>query len=104
MNRQRLLSILWGIEIIVGVLPAIIMLGMGLISYLVLLQVVPQLLRNGETAAMRTVFLATGTTVGGILGVAWILMAYRPETLRQRPKRKRLAVVFACAGICAETL
>jgi uncharacterized membrane protein YjjB (DUF3815 family) len=64
-NRQRLLSILWGIEIIVGVLPAIIMLGMGLISYLVLLQVVPQLLRNGETAAMRTVFLATGTMVGG---------------------------------------
>ena len=104
MNRQRLLSILWGIEIIVGVLPAIIMLGMGLISYLVLLQVVPQLLPNGETAALRTVFLATGTTVGGILGVASILMAYRPETLRQRPKRKRLAVVFACAGICAETL
>lgn len=104
MNRERVLSILWGIEIIVGVLPAIIVLGMGLISYLVLLQVVPQLLRSGETAAMGTVFLTTGTMVGGLLGVVSILMAYRPATLRQRPKRKRLAVVFACAGVCAEVL
>lgn len=104
MNRQRLLSILWAIEMIVGVLPAIVVLGMGMISYLVLLQVVPQLLHSGETAALRTFLLATGTMVGGILGIVAILMAYRPDKLRQRPQRKRLAIVFAGAGLCAEVL
>lgn len=87
-----------------GVLPAIVVLAMGMISYLVLLQVVPQLLHSGETAALRTFLLATGTMVGGILGIAAILMAYRPEKLRQRPQQKRLTIVFACAGLCAEVL
>lgn len=74
MNRQRLLSILRAIEIIVGVLPAIVVLGMGMISYLVLLQVVPQLLHSRETAALRTFLLATGTMVGGVMGIVAILM------------------------------
>jgi peptidoglycan/LPS O-acetylase OafA/YrhL len=104
MNRQRVLSILWAIEILAGVLPAIVVLGMAMISYVVLLEVVPQLLHRGETAALRTYVLATGTIVGGVLGIAAILIAYRPEKLRRRPRRKRLAIAFGCAGLCAEVL
>jgi hypothetical protein len=104
MNRQRLLAVLWAIEIIVGVLPAIATLGISLVSYLVLLQVVPQLLQRGEMPALRTFLLASGTILGGILGIVAILMAYRPEKLRQSPRRKRLAIVFGCAGVCAELL
>ena len=33
MNRQRVLSNLWAIETIVGVLPVIVVLGMAIISY-----------------------------------------------------------------------
>lgn len=38
----------------------------------------------------------------GVVGIAAILMAYRPEKLRLSPRRKRLATVFACAGLCGE--
>jgi hypothetical protein len=104
MNRQRVLSVLWAVEFIVGLVPAVVMLGMGLVSYVILLQVVPRLLHSGESAALRTFLLATGTAVGGILGIVAILMAYRPERLRQNAGRKRIAIIFACAGLMAELL
>jgi hypothetical protein len=40
----------------------------------------------------------------GILGIAAILMAYRPDRLRQNAKLKRRAMIFACAGIGAAAL
>jgi hypothetical protein len=104
MNRQRILSVLWALEFIVGLIPAVVMLGMGFVSYAVVLQVVPRLLHSGESAALRTFLLATGTIVGGILGIIGILMAYRPERLRQNAGRKRIAIMFACAGLGAELL
>ena len=104
MNRHRLLSVLWGIEIAAGVIPAVVLLTMSLVPYLVTLPAMPSMLVSGNWAIVRSAIVLNGTMVGGILGITAILMAYRPDKLRQRPQRKRLAIVFACAGLCAEML
>jgi hypothetical protein len=62
------------------------------------------MLLSGDAAVVGSAIVLNGTMIGGILGMLAILMAYRPEKLRQSPRRKRLAIVFGCAGICAEVL
>ncbi len=104
MNRQRLFSILWAVEFMVGLLPAAILIVVGLVPYLVALPAVLSLLLNGDAVIVRTAIVLSGTMIGGILGIAAILMAYRPDRLRQSPKLKRRAVIFACAGVCSAAL
>jgi hypothetical protein len=104
MNRQRLLSILWAIEFIVGLLPAAILIVVGLIPYLVSTPAVLSLLLKGDGTIVRTAIVLNGTMIGGILGMAAILMAYRPGRLRQSAKLRRRAIIFACAGVCAAAL
>jgi hypothetical protein len=104
MNRQRLFSILWAVEFILGVLPAAVLLIVSFVPYLVMLPAVPSMLFSGNGTVVRSAIVLNGTMIGGILGIVAILMAYRPEKLRQSPKRTRLSIVFGCAGICAEAL
>src|ERR1700730_8856921 len=104
MNRQSTGSILWAIEVIAGLLPAVILLIVSLVPYVVMLPAVPSMLLSRDAAVVWSAIVLNGTVVGGVLGIVAILMAYRPERLRQSPKRKRLAVAFGCAGICAEAL
>ena len=104
MNRPRLLSILWAIEFIVGLLPAAILIIVGLVPYLVAAPAVLSLLLKGDTAIVRTAIVLNGTMIGGILGIAALLMGYRPERLRQSAKLKRRAIIFACGGVCAAAL
>ncbi len=80
------------------------LLVVGLIPYLVTLPTLPSMLLSGDAAVVGSAIVLNGTMIGGILGMLAILMAYRPEKLRQSPRRKRLAIVFGCAGICAEVL
>jgi hypothetical protein len=104
MNRPRLLSILWAIEFIVGLLPAAILIIVGLVPYLVATPAVFSLLLKGDAAIVRTAMVLNGTMIGGILGIAALLMAYSPDRLRQSPKLKRRAIIFACGGVCAAAL
>lgn len=104
MNRQRLLSILWATEFIAGLLPAAILIIVGLIPYLVAIPAVLSALQEGDAAILRTAFLLNGTMIGGILGIAGILMAYRPDRLRENAKLRRRAMIFSCAGLGAAAL
>jgi hypothetical protein len=104
MNRQRVMSILWPIEFIAGLLPAAILIVVGLVPYLVATPAVLFLLLKGDTAILRTAIVLNGTMIGGILGMAAILMAYRPERLRENAKLKRRAIIFSFVGLCAATL
>ncbi|MFZ0817296.1 MAG: hypothetical protein WAM78_17370 [Candidatus Sulfotelmatobacter sp.] len=104
MNRQRLLAVLWASELAAGVLPAAIMVIVGLVPYLVTLPAMPSMLLSGDVRVMWSAIVLNGTMVGGILGIVAILMAYRPEKLRANSKLKRRAIVFGCAGVCAEVL
>lgn len=104
MNRLRLLSILWAIEFIVGLFPAAILICVGLVPYLIASPVVLSLLLKGDRTIVRTAIELNGMMIGGILGVAALLMAYRPERLRQNAKLKRRAIIFACGGVCAAAL
>jgi hypothetical protein len=106
MNRTRLFSIIWAIEFIVGLLPAALVIVVGLVPYLVVTPAILYGLLKGErdAAIVRTAIVLNGEMIGGILGIAAILMAYRPERLRQSAKLRRRAIVFACAGVCAAVL
>jgi peptidoglycan/LPS O-acetylase OafA/YrhL len=106
MNRQRLFSILWAIEFIVGLLPAALLIVVGLVPYMVVTPALLYGLLKGEwdAAMVRTAIVLNGEMIGGILGLAAILIAYRPERLRQSSKLKRRAIIFACAGVCAAVL
>jgi len=104
MNRQRLLTIFWALEFFVGLLPAVVLLLVSLLPYLVSLPAVLSLLLDGNPAVVWSAIVLNGTMIGGIFGIAALLMAYRPETLRHSRKLKRRAIVFACAGICSEVL
>jgi ABC-type enterochelin transport system permease subunit len=48
MSRQRLLSILWAIEFIVGLSPAAVLMVIGLVPYLVVTPAVLSLLLRGK--------------------------------------------------------
>jgi|SRR5580700_11547878 hypothetical protein len=104
MNRQRLLSILWAIEFIAGLLPAVILIVVGFFPYLVAAPAVLSGLLKGDAMIWRTAIVLNGTMIGGILGIAATLMAYRPERLRQNAKLKRRAVFFSFLGLCAAAL
>lgn len=103
-NCQRLRSILWTVEIIIGVLPAFVMITAGLIPYLMVLPFFPSMFLSGNAQIVRSAIVLNGTMIGGILGIAAIFMAYHPERLRQSAKLKRLTITFGCAGICAGAL
>jgi hypothetical protein len=104
MNGERVMSILWPIEFIAGLLPAAILIAVGLVPYVVATPAVISLLLKGDTAILKTAIVLNGTMIGGILGMAAILMAYRPERLRQNAKLKRRAIIFSFVGLCAATL
>jgi hypothetical protein len=99
-----LFSILWVVEIAAGMLPAFILFIVSLVPFLVMVPTLPSMLLSGNSAASWSAIVLSGMMIGGILGIIAVLMAYRPERLRDSPKRRRLAVVFGCAGICAEVL
>jgi len=73
-------------------------------SYFFLLWVLPDLLMHPQAAAVQTFALITAMLGGGSLGFLAIGMALCPEVLRRDRKRKKLALVFACAGLAAELL
>ena len=104
MNRLRLLSILWAIEFIVGLLPAAILIIVGIVPYLVSTPAVLSLLLKADPAIVRTAIVLNGTTIGGILGIAALLLSYRPDRLRRSAKLKRRAIIFASGGFCAAAL
>jgi hypothetical protein len=98
------LSTLWVLEVIIGVLPATIVLAASLFSYVLLLATVPELLAHpdpGAKAALHTVLLTAGMIVGGTLGLVAIAMAFNPDELRSRPRMRRVASLFGCAGVVA---
>lgn len=87
-----------------GVVPAVIVLVIGLVPYLVALPAYFSMFLSGDRAVVRSAIVLNGTMIGGVLGIIAILMAYGPEKLRGNPKRKRIAIIFGCAGLCAEVL
>jgi hypothetical protein len=103
-TRQRLFSILWTIEFIAGLLPAVVLIIVGFIPYLVATLAILSALEKADAAVLRTAIVLNGTMIGGILGIVAILMAYRPEKLRENPKLKRRAMIFSCAGLGAASL
>jgi hypothetical protein len=104
MRRQRLLSILWATELIVGLSPAALLIVIGLVPYLVAIPVVFSMLLKGDASIVQTAIVLNGTMIGGILGIAAVLMAYRPERLRQSAKLRHRAIIFSCTGVCAAAL
>jgi hypothetical protein len=104
MSRQRLLSILWATELIVGLSPAAFLIVIGLVPYLVATPAVFPLLLKGDASIVKTAIVLNGTMIGGILGIAAVLMAYRPERLRQSAKLRHRAMIFSCTGVCAAAL
>jgi len=73
-------------------------------SYFFLLWTLPDLLMHPQAAALQTFALITAMLGGGSLGLLAIGMALCPEVLQQNRTRKKLALVFACAGLAAELL
>jgi len=59
---------------------------------------------QGEASIVQTAIVLNGTMIGGILGIAAVLMAYRPERLRQSAKLRHRAMIFSSAGVCAAAL
>ena len=80
------------------------MIIVGIVPYLVVMLIFPAAVVHREIDVLSTLVALTGLMVGGILGIAGILMAWRPETLRNRPKAMRRAVLCASAGVCGETV
>jgi hypothetical protein len=76
----------------------------GLVPYVVAMSAVVFALHEVNTAVLTTVIVLNGTMIGGILGIAAILMAYRPHRLRENAKLKRRAMMFSCAGLGAAAL
>jgi len=73
-------------------------------SYFFLLWTLPDLLMHPQAAVLQTFALITAMLGGGSLGLLAIGMALCPEVLRRDRTRKKLALVFACAGLAAELL
>jgi hypothetical protein len=104
-NRQELHSALWIGELVVGLFPGAIMLFGGLIPFLFLLPIFPQVIIDRPDAATVRTFVAISIRViGGILGFTAIFMSFNPVSLRSNPKRKWIAVLFGCFGILAEVV
>jgi hypothetical protein len=76
----------------------------GLIPYLMAMSAVLSALHELNAAVLTTAIVLNGTMIGGILGIAAILMAYRPPRLRENAKLKRRAIIFSCAGLGAAAL
>ena len=102
MRRRDLFETIWILEVVLGLAPAIFTVLAGMASYAVLLPVLPALITDPQTSAMRRISLITVMLVGGILGLTGIAMALQPRTLRGRPKLKATALAFALMGILAE--
>ena len=103
MQRQRLSSLLWTIEVVLGLLPSAVLLLISMPSYLLLLTVLPRIVQD-HGAALRSFLSITAMFLGGILGLTAIAMACSPNRLRRSPRLRLLALLFACAGVAAETV
>jgi hypothetical protein len=64
MSRQRLFQILWAAEFVVGLSPAVLLVIIGLPSYLVALPAVLIGCFSGELAVVRTAIVLNGTMIG----------------------------------------
>jgi len=102
-TRQRLFSVLWIIELIVGLFPIAMVLLASIPSYILLLTILPKLLLNWDAAALRSFLTIIAMILCGTLGLTGITIA-SAERLRRDPRLKRLAVLFGCAGVAAETI
>jgi peptidoglycan/LPS O-acetylase OafA/YrhL len=101
MNREKALSVLWGLELIIGLGPAVMTLFAGFVSYFALLTRLPQLLHQANPMMLKSFFYITVMIIGGILGFISIIMAANPEQLRLRKRRRAITIAFGCAGIAA---
>ena len=103
-KRENLWSVLWIVEVAVGLLPAGIILLTGVASYLPLLMIASGLVGDRDPVFLKTFFHITVMVVGGMLGLLSIGMAFDPNRLRRSACLRMMAVAFGCAGILAEIL
>jgi uncharacterized membrane protein YpjA len=97
-------SPLFILEAVACLLPAIFSMIASSASYFFLLWTLPDLLMHPQAAVLQTFSLITAMLGGGYLGLFAIGMALYPEVLQRNRTRKKLALVFACAGLAAELL
>lgn len=101
-KKETFWSVLWVLEIMVALFPAGLLMVTAGVSYVFLLTVVPKLVQDPNPAAVTLFLRITFMFVGGILGLASLVMAFDPDLLRSNLRLRGAAVVFAFAGICAE--
>ena len=97
-------SPLFILEAVACLLPAIFTLIASSISYFFMLWTLPDLLMHPQAAVLQEFVPITAILGGGSLGLLAIGMALCPEVLQRNRTRKKLALVFACAGLGAELL
>jgi hypothetical protein len=104
MNRTRLHQVLWVIEAVVGALPGTVFALASVVWFFSLGVSYRSDVMRYPVSVLRVFFpfiaIAIATTMG-FLGL-WTGVLLGPAGLCRRPRLKRIAILFGCAGILVD--